>query len=61
MYANQTDKAKGTALKAFLTFILTDGQGLAEGANYAKLPTSLQQTGDRAADEAPDPRLTSRR
>jgi phosphate transport system substrate-binding protein len=42
-YANQTDKAKGTALKSFLTFILNDGQGLAAGVNYAKLPTSLQQ------------------
>jgi phosphate transport system substrate-binding protein len=43
VYANQTDKAKGTALKNFLNFTLTDGQGLAESVNYAKLPTSLQQ------------------
>jgi phosphate transport system substrate-binding protein len=43
VYANQTDKAKGTALKNFLNFVLTDGQGLAESVNYAKLPTSLQQ------------------
>jgi phosphate transport system substrate-binding protein len=43
VYAKQTDKAKGTALKAFLNYILTDGQGLAEGVNYAKLPDSLQQ------------------
>jgi phosphate transport system substrate-binding protein len=43
VYANQTDKTKGTDLKAFLTFILNDGQGLAQGVNYAKLPTSLQQ------------------
>jgi phosphate transport system substrate-binding protein len=43
VYATQTDKAKGTALKDFLNFVLTDGQGLAEGVNYAKLPTSLQQ------------------
>jgi phosphate transport system substrate-binding protein len=41
-YATQSDHAKGTALKSFLTFILNDGQGLAEGVNYAKLPTSLQ-------------------
>ena len=43
MYANQTDKTKGTALKSFLTFVLNDGQALAEGANYAKLPSALQQ------------------
>ncbi len=43
VYKNQADKAKGTALRAFLTFILNDGQGLAEGANFAKLPDSLQQ------------------
>jgi len=43
VYANQTDHAKGTALKDFLGYILNDGQGLAEAANYAKLPTSRQQ------------------
>ena len=42
-YAKQTDKAKGDALKSFLTFVLNDGQSLAEGANFAKLPASLQQ------------------
>jgi len=43
VYANQTDKTKGEVLKAFLTFVLNDGQGLAAAANYAKLPTTLQQ------------------
>jgi phosphate transport system substrate-binding protein len=43
VYANQTDKTKGADLKAFLTFMLNDGQNLAEGVNFAKLPTSLQQ------------------
>jgi phosphate transport system substrate-binding protein len=43
VYATQTDHAKGTALKSFLTFVLNDGQGLAESVNYAKLPTTLQQ------------------
>jgi phosphate transport system substrate-binding protein len=41
-YKAQADKAKGQALKAFLKFILTDGQDLANGANYAKLPDSLR-------------------
>ena len=41
-YVNQSDHAKGTAMKSFLSFILNDGQALAEGVNYAKLPASLQ-------------------
>jgi len=40
-YKTQTDKAKGEALKGFLTFLLTDGQDLAEGIDYAKLPKAL--------------------
>jgi phosphate transport system substrate-binding protein len=43
VYATQTDHAKGTALKSFLTYILNEGQGLAESVNYAKLPASLRQ------------------
>ena len=44
IYQKQTDKNKGTALKEFLTFILSsDGQALAKPANYAALPSSLQQ------------------
>ncbi len=43
VYAKQTDKTKGQQLKDFLTFILNDGQALAEGSNFAKLPDSLQQ------------------
>ena len=42
-YAKQTDATKGAALKSFLTFMLNDGQALADGANFAKLPASLQQ------------------
>jgi phosphate transport system substrate-binding protein len=42
VYKNQTDHAKGTVLKAFLTFILSpDGQDLAATADFAKLPSSL--------------------
>ena len=43
VYEKQTDKTKGTALKDFLTYVLNQGQALAAPANYAKLPTSLQQ------------------
>jgi ABC-type phosphate transport system substrate-binding protein len=42
-YARQTDATKGAALKSFLGFFLNDGQGLAESANFAKLPDSLRQ------------------
>ncbi len=40
-YKNQTDKAKGDALKAFLTFLLSDGQDLAAEIDYAPLPKTL--------------------
>jgi phosphate transport system substrate-binding protein len=42
-YVNQTDKAKGAALKAFLTFLLTEGQEFAEDVDYAPLPPSLAE------------------
>ena len=38
-----SDAAKGKAVKAFLKWLLTDGQKVAEGQNFAKLPTELQQ------------------
>jgi len=40
-YKQQTDAAKGDALKAFLNFILTDGQTIASTVNYAPLPAEL--------------------
>ncbi len=42
VYTNQPDKAKGDAIKGFLTFILTDGQDLANPVDYAELPASLR-------------------
>jgi phosphate transport system substrate-binding protein len=43
-YKTQTDKAKGTALKAFLQYILTTGQGsLATANDYAPLSPTLDQ------------------
>jgi phosphate transport system substrate-binding protein len=44
-YVNQTDKAKGAALKAFLQFIYNDGQSMAGDINYAKLPDTLKEKG----------------
>ena len=43
VYKNQTDRAKGEALKSFLRYMVTDGQKLAQDIDYAPLPTSLQQ------------------
>ena len=37
----QTDAAKAAALKAFLQYVLTDGQELAKEVNYAPLPAAL--------------------
>lgn len=42
VYKNQTDKAKGEALKSFLTFLLNDGQKLAAQADSAPLADSLK-------------------
>jgi phosphate transport system substrate-binding protein len=42
IYKTQTDHAKGTVLKAFLTYILSSaGQDLAGTVDYAKLPVSI--------------------
>jgi phosphate transport system substrate-binding protein len=43
VYRNQTDKVKGTALKSFLTFLLTKGEDLAPSVDYASLPSDLRQ------------------
>ena len=58
VYTTQTDKAKGEALKGFLTYILTDGQDLAAAVDYAKLPDSLQ--GQGAGPGRPDRRSRRR-
>jgi phosphate transport system substrate-binding protein len=42
-YTNQADHAKGAALKAFLAYIYSDGQGMANSINYAKLSDAIQQ------------------
>jgi phosphate transport system substrate-binding protein len=42
-YKDQTDAAKGNALKGFLNYIYTDGQKLAGSVDYAPLPKALLQ------------------
>ena len=43
IYQTQPDAGIGNALKGWVNYLLTDGQDLAAGANFAKLPSSLQQ------------------
>lgn len=50
-YTNQTDKAKGQALKAFLKFIYEDGQEMAAEINYAKLPDALKDKAVAQVDQ----------
>jgi phosphate transport system substrate-binding protein len=42
-YKTQTDKAKGEALKGFLTYILTEGQDTAADIDFAALPDAIKQ------------------
>jgi phosphate transport system substrate-binding protein len=40
-YENQTDHAAGVALKGYLTYLLSEGQDLAESVDFARLPDSI--------------------
>jgi phosphate transport system substrate-binding protein len=51
VYKNQTDKAKGEAIKAFLQYIYTDGQGLAAEVDYAPLPASMIEKATAQLDQ----------
>ena len=42
VYAKQADKAKGEALKAYLKYLVKDGQKMLGELDYAPLPASLQ-------------------
>jgi phosphate transport system substrate-binding protein len=50
-YKDQTDKAKGAALKAFLQYIYGEGQSQAAEINYAKLPDSVKDKGLAQVDQ----------
>jgi phosphate transport system substrate-binding protein len=43
VYKDQTDNAKGEATKAFINYVLTEGQDAAADIDYAKLPDELKQ------------------
>ena len=42
VYAKQTDAGKAALLKAYLTYLLTDGQDMLGDLDYAPLPASIQ-------------------
>lgn len=51
VYAKQPDKTVGEALRGWLAFLLTDGQGLANDAGFAPLPASLRDKAIAQLDE----------
>jgi phosphate transport system substrate-binding protein len=56
VYTKQTDRAKGEALKAYLTFLVKDGQSLLSGIDYAPLPKTLQ---DKALNQVEKIKVTT--
>jgi phosphate transport system substrate-binding protein len=51
VYAKQTDHAKGQALKAYLGFLVKDGQKLLSEIDYAPLPKGLQDKAFKQLDK----------
>jgi phosphate transport system substrate-binding protein len=41
VYAKQTDHARGTALKSFIKYLVTDGQSQLKGLDFSPLPRGL--------------------
>ena len=51
VYTKQTDKAKGEALKAYLNFLVKEGQGLLADIDYAPLSKGLQDKALKQIDK----------
>ena len=51
VYAKQEDRAKGDALKAYVSFLVKDGQKLLTDIDYAPLPGSLQDKALKQVDK----------
>jgi phosphate transport system substrate-binding protein len=51
VYAQQADKAKGTALKQYMKYMLTDGQKFLEELDFAPLPKGLQDKAVKQLDK----------
>jgi len=59
VYAKQSNAAKGNALKAYLKFLVKDGQKMLSEIDYAPLPASLQDKAIPAARQDPSSLKTS--
>ena len=51
LYAKQTDRAKGEALKKYVTFLVKDGQKLLSEIDYAPLPQNLRDKAVKQLDK----------
>lgn len=51
VYENQTDRAKGEAVKAFLSYLYGEGQSLAPEIDYAPLPDSMLEKAKAQLDQ----------
>ncbi len=56
VYAKQTDADKGEAVKAYLKFLVKDGQKLLSEIDYAPLPKSLQDKAVKQLDKIQVPK-----
>jgi phosphate transport system substrate-binding protein len=50
-YKNQSSADAGTMLKGFLSFVYSDGEGMADDAGYAPLPDALVQKATAQIDQ----------
>ncbi len=51
VYAKQRDKAKGAAVKAYVKYLITDGQKFLKDLDFAPLPKSLQDKAVKQLDK----------
>ena len=51
VYATQADKTKGAALKAYLKYLLGDGQKFLKDLDFAPLPKSLRDKAMKQLDK----------
>lgn len=52
-YTKQADKAKGAAIKSYFKFMITDGQKLIPGIDFAPLPKALLDKAAAQVDKIP--------
>ena len=50
-YQKQPDATTANAMKGWLNFLLTDGQGFAQSVGYAKLPATSREKAIKQLDQ----------